>query len=84
VFEVSDSGRGIAAEDHERIFEPFWRSEPTPAHREEGTGLGLSVARQLAGLLGGDLRLVASAPGQGSTFALSLPLRSGCERPTRA
>jgi signal transduction histidine kinase len=77
VFEVSDSGRGIAAAYHERIFEPFWRSEPTSVRREEGTGLGLSVARQLARLLGGDLRLVASAPGQGSTFVLSLPLRSG-------
>lgn len=77
VFEVSDSGRGIAAEYHERIFEPFWRSESTSARRPEGTGLGLSVARQLARLLGGDLRLTASAPGQGSTFVVSLPVRSG-------
>jgi signal transduction histidine kinase len=77
VFEVSDSGRGIAAEYHERVFEPFWRSEPASPHRQEGTGLGLSVARQLARLLGGDLRLVASSPGQGSTFVVSLPLRLG-------
>lgn len=77
VFEVSDSGRGIAAEYHERIFEPFWRSEPTSARRQEGTGLGLSVARKLAWLLGGDLRLAASVPGQGSTFVVSLPVRSG-------
>ena len=77
VFEVSDSGRGIAAEHHERIFEPFWRSEPTSARRQEGTGLGLSVARKLAWLLGGDLRLAASVPGQGSTFVVSLPVRSG-------
>jgi len=77
VFEVSDSGRGIAAEYHERIFEPFWRSEPASARRQEGTGLGLSVARQLARLLGGDLRLAASAPGRGSTFVVSLPARLG-------
>jgi signal transduction histidine kinase len=77
VFEVSDSGTGIAAEYHERIFEPFWRSESTATRRQEGTGLGLSVARQLARLLGGDLRLAASVPGQGSTFVVSLPVRSG-------
>ena len=77
VIEVSDSGRGIAAEHHERIFEPFWRSEPMSDRRLEGTGLGLSVARQFARLLGGDLRLAASAPGEGSTFVVSLPVRLG-------
>jgi signal transduction histidine kinase len=76
VLEVSDAGRGIAAEHHERIFEPFWRSDRTSARRQEGTGLGLSVARQLSRLLGGDLRLAASVPGQGSTFVVSLPMRS--------
>jgi hypothetical protein len=73
-FVVSDSGIGIAAEHHEHVFEPFWRSQPTSGLRQEGTGLGLSVARQLARLLGGDLRLAASAPGDGSTFVLSLPV----------
>jgi signal transduction histidine kinase len=77
VFEVSDSGSGIATAYHERIFEPFWRSEYTSGRRQEGTGLGLSVARQLARLLGGDLRLAASAPGHGSTFVALLPVRLG-------
>jgi signal transduction histidine kinase len=76
VLAVSDAGRGIAAEHHERIFEPFWRSDRTSARRQEGTGLGLSVARQLSRLLGGDLRLAASVPGQGGTFVVSLPMRS--------
>jgi signal transduction histidine kinase len=77
VFEVSDRGRGIAAEHHERIFEPFWRADPTSTRSGDGTGLGLAVARQVARLLGGDVRLTASAPGEGSTFAVSLPQRIG-------
>jgi signal transduction histidine kinase len=75
IFEVSDSGAGIAAEHHARIFEPFWRVDPTSTRDREGTGLGLSVARQLARLLGGDLVISTSVPGQGSTFVFSIPGR---------
>lgn len=74
-FEVSDTGAGIAPEHRGRIFEPFWRANPSAARNREGTGLGLSLARQLARLLGGDVVLVASAPGRGSTFIVSLPVR---------
>lgn len=74
-FEVTDSGRGIAAEAQAHIFEPFWQADPTAVSSAGSTGLGLSVARQLARLLGGDVTLARSAPAQGSTFIVSLPAR---------
>jgi signal transduction histidine kinase len=75
IFTVSDTGEGITPEHHEQIFEPFWRVDPSLARAREGTGLGLSVARHLARLLGGDVTLTASALGCGSTFEFSLPAR---------
>ena len=74
-FEVSDRGVGIAPEHQERIFEPFWQVEMSTTRRHQGAGLGLSVSRQLARLLDGDLT-VASAPHEGSTFCLDLPANS--------
>ena len=72
VFEVRDTGPGIAPEHQEKIFEPFW--QVAGAKRAAGTGLGLSVTRQLAQLLGGDVE-VKSTPGAGSTFTVRLPVR---------
>jgi signal transduction histidine kinase len=69
---VRDTGVGIAPEHLERIFEPFWQVEQSTRREAGGTGLGLSVARDLAELLGGWLR-VESTPGQGTTFTLGLP-----------
>jgi signal transduction histidine kinase len=74
-FEVSDPGIGIAPEHIERIFEPFWQVEMNTTRRHQGAGLGLSVSRQLARLLKGDLT-VRSQPGMGSTFVLELPVPS--------
>ncbi|MDZ4655655.1 MAG: ATP-binding protein [Coriobacteriia bacterium] len=71
---VSDSGRGIAAEDFEHIFDDFRRGVPTVAHGGEGIGLGLAISRRLARLLGGDIEL-DSVLGEGSTFTLVLPTR---------
>lgn len=68
---VADQGRGIAAEDHGRIFEKFARLEPSEA---TGSGLGLYIARRLARAMGGDVT-VDSAPGQGARFVFSLPAR---------
>jgi signal transduction histidine kinase len=69
-FEVSDTGPGIAPELHDRIFEEFY--QVPGATRVGGTGLGLPYARRLVTLLGGTLEL-ASEPGRGSTFTVSLP-----------
>ena len=68
-FSVSDTGPGIAAEDHERIFAPFERLRAGQA--EPGTGLGLTICRLLANVMGGDLGVTA-ALGHGSTFKLRL------------
>jgi signal transduction histidine kinase len=68
-FEVADKGPGIPQSEMARIFEAFARGGSTD---ERGTGLGLTLSRQLAVLLGGDLK-VASQPGAGATFVLDLP-----------
>src|SRR3954469_9845519 len=74
-FEVTDTGRGISAEDQQHIFESFWQADRTLTRTSAGTGLGLAVARQLARLLGGDVVIAKSELGHGSTFIASLPLR---------
>jgi signal transduction histidine kinase len=82
VLEVSDSGRGVAASDFERIFEPFWQADQQSSRSGEGTGLGLSVARQLARLLGGDVVLATSQLGRGATFVVTLPARYRADAPS--
>jgi PAS domain S-box-containing protein len=72
VIRVMDSGRGIATEEQESIFEPFVQLGRSLTSAHEGTGLGLAISRDLARAMGGDLR-VRSALGKGSTFILSLP-----------
>jgi signal transduction histidine kinase len=71
---VSDTGVGIAPGDQERVFEQFRQVDTVYARTQEGTGLGLPLARQFARLMGGDIR-VESEPGAGSVFTLTLPLR---------
>jgi signal transduction histidine kinase len=72
-FEVSDTGPGIALEHLERVFDAFWQVDQRITRKAGGTGLGLSVARQLARLLGGDVS-VRSTTGNGSVFTVDLPL----------
>ncbi len=69
---VTDTGEGIAAEDIENIFEPFWRKDSSYVRRKGGTGLGLSLTRQLVERLGGQID-VESEEGAGSRFRVSLP-----------
>jgi PAS domain S-box-containing protein len=70
---VRDEGLGIPAEEHERIFERFYRLDPDLQYAITGTGLGLYISRELVRLMGGRIE-VRSKPGQGSTFAVELPL----------
>lgn len=71
-WQVVDTGKGIPAEDHNHLFEPFFQSHPS-ANVVAGTGLGLSICKRLVHLMNGSLR-VFSEPGLGSSFAFSLPL----------
>jgi PAS domain S-box-containing protein len=76
VIRILDTGVGIAPEHLERVWEPFWQAQQGNTRQVGGTGLGLSVCRELSRLLGGELR-VASEVGAGSEFSLRLP----CLRP---
>jgi two-component system, sensor histidine kinase and response regulator len=71
-FEVSDTGIGIAEKDLARLFESFQQADSSTTRRFGGTGLGLTISRQLARMMGGDLT-VASEVGRGSTFTFVLP-----------
>jgi signal transduction histidine kinase len=73
-FYVSDRGIGIAPEYHFKIFEPFFQVEYPEEIRVEGTGMGLALSRAYVELLGGKIWL-DSAPGEGSVFHFSIPLK---------
>ncbi len=67
--DVSDRGPGVAPEDHERIFERFWRSKAAPSH---GAGLGLAIVAEIMKAHGGDVRVDAGPQG-GAVFTLAFP-----------
>ncbi len=70
--EIADSGHGIPADEWERVFERFYRREPSRSRRTGGAGLGLALSRAIATWLDGTLRVRTSGP-DGTTFELTLP-----------
>jgi signal transduction histidine kinase len=73
--EVTDKGQGFAPQDAERLFDPFRREKTQSVNH--GSGLGLSIARQLARQMGGDLTARSEGPATGATFVLALPVAAG-------
>src|SRR5262249_2572979 len=72
VFTVRDTGIGMSSEQQARLFQPFIQADPSITQQFGGTGLGLTITRRLAQLLGGDVS-VESTLGEGSTFTLTIP-----------
>ncbi|NTW01036.1 MAG: PAS domain S-box protein [Oscillochloris sp.] len=73
IFSVEDTGIGIAAEDMERLFQPFTQLDASLARQHEGTGLGLALVRRLTDILGGSVQVASNGHGQGSRFTVTLP-----------
>jgi signal transduction histidine kinase/ligand-binding sensor domain-containing protein len=76
VFAVTDTGIGMTEEQVSRLFRDFEQADPRVTRRYGGTGLGLVITRRLARMMGGDV-LVGSRSGEGSTFTVDLPVRTG-------
>jgi len=72
---VSDTGIGMTPEQLGRLFEAFTQAEASTSNRYGGTGLGLAISRRFCRMMGGDVT-VESTPGEGSTFTVTLPLRT--------
>lgn len=73
-FRVSDNGYGMSKDVQARIFEPFERGNDTRINKIQGTGLGLTITRNLVQLMNGDIQL-ESEPGKGTTFTISIPFK---------
>ncbi len=74
-FAIRDTGPGINAEDHARLFMKFSQVDYKSTRRHQGTGLGLAISKDLVGMMGGAIG-VDSEPGRGSTFWFTIPLQA--------
>mgnify|MGYP000932369910 CR=1 FL=1 len=76
---VKDTGPGMSSEQVQALFQPFTQVDTSMTRKHGGTGLGLALSRRLARLLGGDIRVEASEPGQGCDFHISIESGAGHE-----
>src|SRR5205823_674936 len=81
--QVADTGIGVAPEKLAGLFQKFEQADASTTRRYGGTGLGLAICRDLAELMGGEIR-AASQPGAGATFTVDLPLERVADAPDRA
>jgi two-component system OmpR family sensor kinase len=72
---VADHGPGLRPEDASRVFEPFFRADPSRSRDSGGVGLGLSIVAAVAAAHGGTVR-VRDTPGGGATFEVELPVQA--------
>ncbi|MES2210619.1 MAG: ATP-binding protein [Chloroflexota bacterium] len=77
VMSVADQGPGLTEEQRERVFERFYRADPSRSRALGGSGIGLAIAKALAELMGGRIWATSEGPGRGSTFYLTLPRATG-------
>ncbi|GAB4496057.1 MAG: hypothetical protein OHK0052_05280 [Anaerolineales bacterium] len=75
VFQVTDTGIGMTAEQVEQLFQPFTQADASTTRKYGGTGLGLVISRRFCQMMGGDI-VVQSAPEEGSTFTVFLPMQT--------
>src|SRR5208282_2972602 len=73
--EVEDTGIGVSDSARDRIFDAFVQADGTTRRRFGGTGLGLTISKQLVELMGGRIGTVSNDPGPGTTFWFELPVR---------
>jgi histidine kinase len=79
---IADTGAGLAAADLERVFERFYRAPRPPRQaRSAGSGIGLTIARNIARAHGGDVTAASAGPGRGAAFTLSLPRMAAGQGP---
>ncbi|QDV91444.1 Non-motile and phage-resistance protein [Phycisphaerae bacterium RAS2] len=78
---VRDTGIGIPENELPRVFEKFWQIDDSMTREHSGTGLGLAISKELATILGGDIRVI-SKEGEGSTFTVILPITPPAETVT--
>ena len=82
-FQIEDSGMGMKEEEKTRLFEPFMQGDASTSRKFGGTGLGLSLSRSLARHLGGDLSLVKTLEGSGSTFEVCFIAKKDLATPSK-
>lgn len=80
-FAVADTGCGLTSEQQARLFQAFVQADNSTTRKYGGTGLGLALSRRLAEAMGGELTLLESTPGKGSTFQLKIPIHLRGDEP---